>query len=234
MSRLLVIDSSTEACSAALSDGNKTYSQRQIAPRKHAELLLPMVGELLSEAKLSLSQLEAIACCVGPGAFTGLRIAISMVQGLAFAVNKVCVPVTSLEAIAYQALQQSDSDYCLAAIDARMEQVYFGVYSRSEAFGVELIGELQVIAPESIELDEKLLAKMDNKLILAGNAWQAYNFHPSIQALQGKDSGVTLPDAKSMLYLAQTALKNDKQVSPEDLQPLYLRNNVAKKSKIEL
>jgi len=234
MANILIIDSSTEACSVALCDAVQTYSHFQIAPRKHAELLLPMVDQILSKAKLELTQLDAIGCCVGPGAFTGLRIAISMAQGLAMASSLPCIGITSLESLAYQAFSTTDADYCLASIDARMDQVYFAVYKRCSEQLVSLVSDPQVIAPESIQLSQDLVDDMRSRVVKAGNGWQAYTYQQAIDELTPASSDILLPQAKYMLDLAHMALENDKDVSPEQLQPLYLRNNVAKKSKTEL
>jgi len=243
MANILVVDSSTEACSVALSYAGKSYTDFQLAPRKHAELLLPMVDQLLSRADIELTQLDAIGCCIGPGAFTGLRIAISMTQGLALASQLTCVAVTSLEALAYQAFKTSHADYCLAAIDARMDQVYFAVFKRDQQQFFSVLSEPQVINPELISFDEALLDEIAKAIVVneqavakVGNGWEVYEFAPYINDLAAAEisKNIKLPQAKYMLDLAQLALKNTKNVSPEGLQPLYLRNNVAKKSKNRL
>ncbi len=88
MAKFLSIDASTEACSVALQNGDEITERYQLAPRQHANLLLPMVEELLAESQLSINQLDALACQVGPGAFTGIRIAVSGAQGL----ENLCSP----------------------------------------------------------------------------------------------------------------------------------------------
>ncbi|MDQ7049133.1 MAG: tRNA (adenosine(37)-N6)-threonylcarbamoyltransferase complex dimerization subunit type 1 TsaB, partial [Enterobacterales bacterium] len=227
MTNILVIDSSTEACSVALSHSGLVYAEQKIAPRKHAELILPMVDHVLSQAQLELTQLDAIGCCIGPGAFTGLRIAISMVQGLALASNLDCIGITSLEALAYEAFATTKADYCLASIDARMQQVYFAVYERGNGQSIKIVTEPQVIDPDLIEIERHIIDALQGRVVKVGNGWD-YVYRQSIDQLTEPSMDIQLPQAKYMLNLAQQALQNAKGVSPEQLQPLYLRNNVAK------
>ena len=98
--KILAIDTATEACSAALHSNGMTTTKYEVAPRKHAELILTMVDELLSESGLLLTQLDALAFGCGPGAFTGIRIATGIVQGLAMSADLPVVPVSTLAALA--------------------------------------------------------------------------------------------------------------------------------------
>ena len=116
----LAIDTTTEACSVALSCDGNSQSRYTEEPRKHANLVLPMVDELLAEAGITLSQLNGIAFCQGPGAFTGLRIGAGVVQGLAFSVDVPVLGVSTLAAMAQRAHREYSSSHVYAAIDARM------------------------------------------------------------------------------------------------------------------
>ncbi len=236
MSKILAIDSSTEACSVALLDDDKVYKRFQLAPRKHAELLLPMVNEILKESQVELVELDAIACCVGPGAFTGLRIAVSVAQGLAFASDLPCIAVSSLETLAINALKQSQAKFCISAIDARMQEVYFAVFERVGGSGVKIIGKEGVYKPMDIDLkewkiDSKLLSK--SEIVLIGNGWSEYEFNDSINQLSCTLLNNQFPNAKDMLLIAKTYLKSNKLLKPEELQPIYIRNNVAKKKLVK-
>ena len=131
-STLLAIDTATDACSVALISGNTTWEKFQLAPRQHAELILKMIDALLDEAKLRLQQLDAIAVGYGPGSFMGVRLAVSVAQGLAFGVKCPVIAVSSLRALAQSAystaVNQNDCtcDTVLAGWDARMSTNLLG------------------------------------------------------------------------------------------------------------
>src|SRR5215831_4430849 len=128
--RLLAIETATESCSAALLIGDAVIERCEIAPRRHAELILPMIESLLGEAGVTRRQIDGIAVGRGPGAFTGVRLAISVAQGLALGLDIPVVPVSSLAALAQDApAKQSGS--ILAVIDARMGEVYSGTFQRA-------------------------------------------------------------------------------------------------------
>src|SRR5215475_15572992 len=117
MSTLIAIETATENCSAALLHEGRLLERSQLAPRRHAELILPMIDSLLAEAGVSRRQLDAIAVGRGPGAFTGVRLAISVAQGIALGLDVPVVPVSSLAALAQDAPPGDAS--ILAVIDAR-------------------------------------------------------------------------------------------------------------------
>ena len=146
MTTLLALDTATEACSVALLHDGRVLSHYEVAPRMHAQRLLPMIQQLLGEAGIAASALDAIAFGRGPGAFTGVRIAIGVVQGLAFALDRPVLPVSNLAVLAQRALREQGATQVAAAIDARMDEVYWGCY-RAEAG--EMRGqELGVEQPE--------------------------------------------------------------------------------------
>jgi len=241
MTKILTIDSSTEACSVALDMDGVQTSLFELAPRRHAELLLPMVHQLLSKSKVELRELDAIGCCVGPGAFTGLRIAISVAQGLAYASHLPCIAVSSLETMAEQAFAGSNAEYCLASIDARMKEVYFSILQRDES-GIAAAGEShktfmqeQVIAPQLIDLKGTITA--DDKIIKVGSGWSEYEYDDELQALTAENTTIDsliqdtilYPDAKWMLPIVNRKYVSGELLEPAQLQPMYLRNKVALK-----
>ncbi|NLB14035.1 MAG: tRNA (adenosine(37)-N6)-threonylcarbamoyltransferase complex dimerization subunit type 1 TsaB, partial [Gammaproteobacteria bacterium] len=133
--KLLALETSTEACSVALHIDGRVLERHEIAPRRHAELTLAWVGELLAEAGIARTQLDAIACSRGPGAFTGVRLAVAMVQGLALALDRPAIGVSTLDVLARPAMRELDAvgdarTGVLAAIDARMGEVYLADYLR--------------------------------------------------------------------------------------------------------
>jgi tRNA threonylcarbamoyladenosine biosynthesis protein TsaB len=225
--KLLAIDTSTEACSAALSINGEISERYEIAPRKHAELILPMIDELLSDAGCTLAQMDAIAFGRGPGAFTGVRIGTGVVQGLAFSIDCPVVPVSSLAAMAYGTMQELTVDNVLAGIDARMGEVYWGAYQRSVDGGVQLLGEESVCKPDETRVPES------DSWTGAGTAWKTYEAE-----LTGRFSAVLkghcfelFPRAQNIAALGVIAVNAGLAVCADEAQPVYLRNNVAVKKK---
>lgn len=220
MTSLLAIDTATEACSVALLHGGKIYSRYAVIPRLHAQQVLPMVRELLEEAGVQLQQLDAIAFGQGPGAFTGLRIAVGVVQGLAFALDKPVLPVSTLAAIAQRACREQGAQQVAVAIDARMDEVYWGCY-RMENGQLQLQGLEQVCAPEQAQLPRTA----SGDWLAAGTGWQAYAGRiPVTVAGQASES---LPHAEDILSLALHDWQQAKAVPAEQALPVYLRDQVA-------
>ncbi len=227
--KLLAIDTATEACSAALSIDGEISERYEIAPRKHAELILPMIDELLVDAGCTLLQMDAIAFGRGPGAFTGVRIGTGVVQGLAFSIDCPVVPVSSLAAMAYGAMAAFNAGNVLAGIDARMGEVYWGVYQRSADGGVQLLDEERVCKPE-----EAFIPASGN-WIGAGTAWQTYG--DELTARYDDLSGEYYPDlfprGRDVAALGVIGFQTGDMVSADEAQPVYLRNNVAKKKQVK-
>lgn len=146
MTTLLALDTATEACSVALLHDGKVLSHYEVIPRLHAQKLLPMIQTMLAEAGIALSAVDAIAFGRGPGAFTGVRIAIGVVQGLAFALERPVLPVSNLALLAQRALREHGAEQVAAAIDARMDEVYWGCYQQ-QAGEMRLLGSEAVLAP---------------------------------------------------------------------------------------
>lgn len=220
MTTLLALDTATEACSVALLHDGRVLSHYEVAPRLHAQRLLPMIQELLGEAGLALSALDAIAFGRGPGAFTGVRIAIGVVQGLAFALDKPVLPVSNLAVLAQRALREQGAQQVAAAIDARMEEVYWGCYA-AEQGEMRLRGAEAVLAPELARLPRDA----EGDWFAAGTGWGAYASRIAITPA-GSDVAM-LPHAEDLLTLAGFAWQRGEAVPAEQAQPVYLRDNVA-------
>jgi tRNA threonylcarbamoyladenosine biosynthesis protein TsaB len=224
MTRLLALDTATEACSAALLDGKVLRERFELAPREHARLLLPMVESLLNEANLALADLDAIAFGRGPGSFTGVRIAAGMAQGLAFAAGLPVAPVSSLAALAQGAADAGHSRV-LAAIDARMGEVYWGAFVAGEDGLVAMDGIEEVCSPETVPLPEGA------DWFGAGTGWATYT-----EVLQGRlgpavtaSDGNRFPQAGAVARLAAADVADGNVLAPEQALPVYLRNQVAQK-----
>ncbi len=216
--KLLALDTSTEACSAALYIDGEITSLYKVAPQRHAELILPMVDQVLSQAQVKLTDLDAIAFGRGPGAFTGVRIATGIAQGLAFSADLPVIPISSLAALARSA--KDKAEYIAAAIDARMNEVYFGLYKNAD--NVELVGEELVIAPVNITLQTTAMC------FGVGSGWSRFT-GPLTNIFAGKLAGFDgerFPHAADVAVLAVHDYMNGSMVKPEEVLPVYLRNNV--------
>lgn len=169
MTTLLALDTATEACSVALLHEGRVLSHYEVIPRQHAQRLLPMIQDLLGEAGVALSAVDAIAFGRGPGAFTGVRIAIGVVQGLAFALERPVLPVSNLAVLAQRAHREQGVSQVAAAIDARMDEVYWGCY-RLEAGEMRLAGVEAVLPPEQVALPRDAAGDWFG----AGTGWGTY------------------------------------------------------------
>lgn len=228
-SKILAIETSSEACSVALSQGREALYRHTDQPRKHAELVLPMVEELLVETGLSLTDLDAIAYGQGPGAFTGLRIAAGIVQGLAFGASLPVIAVSSLAVLAHRAWRDAGVTRCYAAFDARMGEVYWGGYEIVREGEVTLVGRECVCAPDDVASSAGVVSA--SGWSGAGSGWcyqkaLELSTGPLQQCLPS-----LLPHSLDLLALARTEWIAGKAMSAEQVVPVYLRNNVAEKSK---
>ena len=218
--KLLAIDTSTEACSAALGIDGEVRFRYEFAPRRHAELILPMVDQLLAEAQLQLGQLDALAFGRGPGAFTGVRIATGVIQGLALAADLAVVPVSTLAALAQGAA--SDASRIISAIDARMGEIYWGCYLVSADGMVDPVGSEQISAPDTLTAPE------GDVWYGVGSGWHSYHetLCQRLGAHQIGYDGERYPHARDIIPLATREYGLGKSVAAEAALPVYLRNKV--------
>lgn len=224
MTTLLAIDTASDACSVALCVGSETHAEFQLAPRRHGELILPMIEAILAQAQCSLAQLDAIAFGRGPGSFTGVRIAAGVVQGVAMGADLPVIPVSNLAALAQGAVTKTSLNSFAVAIDARMGEVYFGCYTLASSGCVSLVGRELVVAPNLVELPDQ------TPCYGVGSGWQSYA-EPLATRLHGSVTqwdAQALPDARHMIVLAQQAWRQNDWVTPEQALPVYLRDKVAK------
>ena len=219
MSTLLALDTATEACSVALLHDGKVTSHYEVIPRLHAQKLLPMIKDLLAEAGVELSAVDAIAFGRGPGAFTGVRIAIGVVQGLAFALERPVLPISNLAVLAQRAFREHGATQVASAIDARMDEVYWGCY-REQAGEMCLAGVEAVLPPEVAALPDGASGEWFG----AGTGW-GYAERLSLKPY-AMDAGM-LPHAEDLLALARFAWARGEAITADDAQPVYLRDKVA-------
>ncbi|AUI65828.1 MULTISPECIES: tRNA (adenosine(37)-N6)-threonylcarbamoyltransferase complex dimerization subunit type 1 TsaB [Glaesserella] len=217
---ILALDTATEACSVALfHQGNVTFLD-ELSPRTHTQRILPMVDELLSQAGMSIRDVDVLAFGRGPGSFTGVRVGVGIAQGLALGAELPVVPVSNLLAMAENAYQQLGADNVIALIDARMNEVYFAQFKRQNEQWQEIVAE-QVCSPE--KAIEQFQIEQD--VWVVGTGWAAYaQFEQANLAV--KISEITLPSAQYMLPFAIQAIEQDQLESALEIEPVYLRNEV--------
>lgn len=225
--KLLALDTSTEACSAALSIDGEISQQYQVAPREHTHLILNMIEHLLHDAKLSSKDIDVIAFARGPGSFMGVRVAAGVVQGIAFAHSIPVVPVSSLAAMASVAMQETGKTQVLTAIDARMGEVYWGAYVQNQAGQIVLQGEECVVAPAQAPIPAQ------GEWVAAGTGWGSYA--EVMKPALGERCIVSLdecfPSAEAVARLAVPVYEHGGAVTAAQAIPVYLRDNVASKPK---
>ena len=231
--RILAVDTATEALSVALLVDGDVLSRYEVIGRGHAERALPLIEELLAEAGCGPGSLDAIAFGRGPGAFTGVRIAVSIAQGLAFGADRPVIPVSDLAALARLALDRAGeaalgASAALVCLDARMGEVYAGLALAREAGGIELLQEY-LTAPEAVGLDGLAPAL---GVVGAGHGFSAYpaiaaRFSPRLAAVWPE----LLPRATEIARLAAIEFAAGRVLPAEEARPVYLRDDVATRSR---
>jgi tRNA threonylcarbamoyladenosine biosynthesis protein TsaB len=217
--QILALETSTESGSCALWQDGHVLAADCPAGESHSATLIPLAQQLLASAESHFSVLDAIAFGMGPGAFTGLRVACGIAQGMAVALDKPVLPVGSLECMAWAA----GGEWVLSLLDARMGEVYVGAFARC-ANGLQGMGDLQVLRPEDIKLPEGAPERSQ----IVGNALLAY------PQLAERFSGAwqTLPDilphARPLVELAALALARGEGLDPALALPRYVRDKVAR------
>lgn len=220
---LLAIDTSSVACTVAVCVADHVVERHEEQAREHTQLLMPMIRAVLDESGVSLSDLDAIVLGNGPGSFIGMRIAASVAQGLAHGAGLSIIPVSSLAAVAAEALEKSEAGIVAVAQDAHLHEVYLGLFRRGES------GLPEAIIKERLQgqtLIDELLPADSGVTIAAGEGWQRY---PQLAAANGtllaQFSDVLYPRASYLLPLADRS----NAVLPKDIAPAYLRQKVAEK-----
>lgn len=222
--QILALDTSTEACSVALWIDGEIHALHEICPRDHTQRILPLVQQVLALAGSSLHSLDAIAFGRGPGSFTGVRIGISIAQGLALGADLPMIPVSTLKTLAQGVWRRIGCCNVLAAIDARMGEVYSGVFHRQDSGDwIETLPEM-VISPVNLQ---KQYEQLQGTWATAGTGWQTYPELAVEKRIKLINSAICLPEAQDMLPLALQNLAKDSGLLVEQAEPIYLRNQVA-------
>ena len=217
--KILAIDTATEACSVALLIDGACQEIFEIIPRQHTERVLPMVDDLLKGADLTLSQIDSIAFNCGPGSFTGVRVGTSVTQGLAFSNDLPVIPVSSLAALAQFAFRMENKDKVISAIDARMNEVYWGCYQLED-------GLMSLVNKEKVSPVTSVVNEGDWHCL--GSGWDTFE----TELKQSKLVNITsftnecFPHAQDVAVLAADLYLKGKTVSAENAIPSYIRDEV--------
>jgi tRNA threonylcarbamoyladenosine biosynthesis protein TsaB len=218
MKSLLALDTSTDACSVCLqlADSETFVDNHKVLPREHTQNILPMVDDVLQQGAVSLDTLDGFVVGAGPGSFTGLRIAFGVIQGLAFAVSKPVAMVSTLAAMAQQMASCGETGTVLVVLDARMSEVYWAKYQITE--------NAELIEIESAQVSKFSDISLDGLSAIAGSGLVYLDYELSI-----KQFPELMPTARSMLELVSNNPSLVSWTEADKVEPLYVRNNVAKK-----
>jgi tRNA threonylcarbamoyladenosine biosynthesis protein TsaB len=225
--KILAIDTATEACSAALLWNDAVLTREQVAPQGHTRIILPMVSELLAEAGASFKELDTIAFGRGPGSFTGVRIGIGAAQGLAYGADVPLIGVSTLQMLAQGAYRRQQVEHVVAAIDARMNEIYLGAFSLQEGRMQSVLDEV-VIQPELVA---SMLHQIKPKIagaIAVGTGFTSYTELAANLDLLPTENQIelNLPWAQDMLAQASAAYNAGEYCDPALATPVYLRDKV--------
>ncbi|MGH8505274.1 MAG: tRNA (adenosine(37)-N6)-threonylcarbamoyltransferase complex dimerization subunit type 1 TsaB [Stenotrophobium sp.] len=222
--KILAIDTATEACSSALWLDGEIHARFEIAGREHTQRLLPQVAALLAGCGVTYAQLDGIVCGVGPGSFAGVRIGVGFVKGIALALDRPVVGVSSLAMLAQGAVREQGAQQVLSVIDARMGEVYFGAYACDTQRLVRPLLAETVCAPQEIPA-----APAAGTWCAAGTGWGVYEERLRAAASCRIDAlaPAALPHAQDALPLALSQFNAGQGISADRLLPVYLRNKVA-------
>ena len=226
MSNILALDTATDACSVSLKRGDKVVSRYRLLPRQHNHLLFSMLREVLGDESLASAELDLLTYAQGPGSFTGLRIAASAAQGLAYTLSIPVAGISSLACLAQGALRRGvvdDGETVLAMLDARINEIYWGYYRFSDGLATPL-GDDRVGAPA--ELDGSIPDGVDSVVAL-GSGLALYDALPAtLRSSVERCVEDQWPDSIDLLPLADRARTRGELVNAAAVQPVYLRNEI--------
>ncbi len=223
--RFLAIDTSSPKCSAAISIDDKIVSWTSDSDRQAAQLILPMVEELLEEAGSGLNELDGIAVAAGPGSFTGIRIGVGVAQGLGMSLAKPVLALSNLAIMAMATISKQNCDNVLLSMNARNREVYFAAYCKSAAAGTVLLGQEQVCEPQYLPP----LRGEDRNWLGVGDGWdQAEEILRSLQLETGnfqlvEDKSGSELNIRDMCELAKLRFQLGEGLAAEQVMPNYIK-----------
>jgi tRNA threonylcarbamoyladenosine biosynthesis protein TsaB len=219
---LLALDTATECCSVALAIDGAIHSRSELAPRRHAELLLPWIDAMLAEHSVQRAQIDAVAVGRGPGGFTGVRLAVAAAQGIAYGLDRPLLAVSSLAALAMQA-GAAKGERVLAAIDARMGELYLGAF-RIDAEGLAVAeGEEWMAAPQQVALEGEGWIGVGSGFCAADGALAM-----QLGSRLARFDAQRFPQAEAIARLGLRQYAAGAITTAHSIEPAYLRDKVAK------
>ncbi|OEY70984.1 tRNA (adenosine(37)-N6)-threonylcarbamoyltransferase complex dimerization subunit type 1 TsaB [Rheinheimera salexigens] len=220
--KLLALDTSTEACSVALYINNERLILDEVCPQQHSKRILPMIQQLLSQAELSLQQLDGIVFGRGPGSFTGVRIGAGVCQGLGFGADLPVYGVSTLAAMAQAAYRLHGATQVVSAIDARMAEVYIAAYKLEISSNI-----MQAITVErAVKPDVLTELGLQGNVAAVGTGWQTYYDQLQLKQAATYYTDILYPSAQDMLTLALPAFAAGDFIAAELAEPIYVRDEV--------
>jgi tRNA threonylcarbamoyladenosine biosynthesis protein TsaB len=226
-STILAIETATQSCSVALYSSQKLYQRQRVAPKEHNNLLLPMVQSLLNEGGIGLDDLDYISVSLGPGSFVGTRLGVSVAQSLAYAAKVPVFGFSSLSILAHSIVSEIKPEaMVIPLLDAQLGGVYWSCF---EPQGQELVETVPSSLSPSVEFQQKVSLLQGNVLI-AGPALPKSLCIESCGGARWLDG--VYPNAKDVITLTLNELEaGSKAINPLEIEPLYLRHQVAEPQK---
>lgn len=221
--RILAIDTSTDACSVAIWNQGQVLAFSELSPRMHTQRILPMVQQVLAESGLTLNQLDVVAFGRGPGSFTGVRISISIAQGLALGADLLMLGISTLQTMAQGAWRIRRATRILSAIDAKMGEVYWGQFELQQDGSWYASAKEEVLSPAQVF---ERACTLEGVWAYVGTGWVTYPHLVIGSELSVFNGQMLFPQAEDMLPLALLAWQKGEAVPVEDAKPTYLRNDV--------
>jgi len=214
---LLAIDTCTEIASVTLLTSGSRVSRVLSGVQKSSGHILKLCDEVFYEAGKQIKDVDSIIFTKGPGAFTGVRMCVGVAQGLSMSCNIPTMGFSTLELLGYRASKILKSENIAAALDARMGEVYWAVYTQGE------ISKLRICNPDDVD-------NLDSNFIGVGTGWNAYGDQLSAASSVTKTDLSIYPESSSLIDLALESFIKGESANFELPEPIYLRNNVAQKS----
>ena len=217
----LALDTSSVACSVAISKGDEIFSSHKVNAESHSLTLIPTIQETLKTAKIKLNDLDAIILGIGPGSFVGTRIGAAVAQGVAFGVDIEIVTVSSMETIAIEAMIKNNLDKITVVQDARMDEVYIGKYAL-KGDNIETLSPIKIFS-----IEREIISENNHEMTIVGSGSKIYsNYHKS-KLTKVLDDNYALPKACNLIAIGKKLFLNGKSINPDQLIIDYIRNEVA-------
>ena len=225
--KILALESSAKAASCAvLSDGELLASAWQATGLTHSRTHLPLVEDMLNNSELSVQEIDAVAVAAGPGSFTGLRIGIAAVKGLAWAAEKPCIPVSTLEAMAWPLAHLEGNIIC--AMDARRQQIYNAVFL-AEGGELTRLREDRAVSLEEAAAD---VGEMDGPMTIVGDgAGLCFDFLTA-RGVECRLAPVHLRQQSAVGVAMAAWRRRGENLSAQELTPVYLRLSQAERERL--